>query len=118
MRQSKFRKAKEADRIVTRLAKLAGQEERDKVIQKKFNDFNSLPSEDRTFAKFKGEILDFVKHPLDHTITVTLDGQEHVMDTCIHEQGSAAMKQLVTCTILTISSSYYTSSKIFKTSER
>ena len=100
VRQSKFRKAKEADRIVTRLAKLAGQEERDKVIQKKFNDFNSLPSEDRTFAKFKGEILDFVKHPSDHTITVTLDGQEHVMDTCIHEQGSAAMKQLVTRTIL------------------
>lgn len=100
VRQSKFRKAKEAEQVLSRLAKLAGQEERDKIIQERFDDFNALPSEDRTFAKFKGEILDYVKHPSDHTINVCLDGQEHVMDTCVHEQGSAAMKQLVTRTIL------------------
>ena len=100
VRQSKFRKAKETDEILTRLAKMGGQEERDKEILRRFNIFNALPSEDRTFTRFTGEILNYVKQPSNHIINVKLDGEEHVMETSIHEQGSAAMQQVVTRCIL------------------
>ena len=100
VRQSKFRKAKEKDDILTRLAKLGGQEERNKEILRRFEIFNALPSEDRTFIRFEGEVLDFIKKPSDHKIHITLDGEEHVMETAIHEQGSAAMQQIVTRCIL------------------
>ena len=99
-RQSKFRQTKEKEEMLTRIAKMGAQEERQKEIYQRFHVFNSLPINERTFEKFHDDIVQYISHPSDHTISVDLDGTDNVMDVVTHESGSAAMRQLVTCRVL------------------
>ena len=82
------------------MAKLGGEEERRKEIVRRFHSFNDLPHAQRSFDKFKSQLLDYVQSPSDHCITVQLDGDDHIMDCVSYEHGSAAMRQLVTHCIL------------------
>ena len=99
-RQSKFCQIKEKEEMLTRMAKMGAEEERHKEIQKRFHFFNNLPINERTFAKFQDDLVDYISRPSDHTISVDLDGTENAMDVVMHESGSAAMRQLVTRHVL------------------
>ena len=59
-----------------------------------------MPINERTFAKFQDDLVDYISRPSDHTISVDLDGTENAMDVVMHESGSAAMRQLVTRHVL------------------
>ena len=99
-RQSKYRKAREKEEVLIQMAKLGGEQERRKEIQRRFHSFNSLPNNQRTFNRFESELLEYVQSPSDHNITVKLDGEDHIMECVSYEQGSAAMRQLVTRCVL------------------
>ena len=99
-RQSKLRQIKEKEEMLIRIAKMGAEEERQKELYQRFHYFNSLPINERTFEKFHGDIVQYVRHPSDHTISVDIDGTDNVMDVVAHESGSAAMRQLVTRRVL------------------
>ena len=99
-RQSKYQKSREKEELLIRMAKLGGAEERKKEIERRFHHFNNLPNNERTFHEFQNQLLKYVESPSDHTITVKLDGENHIMDCVLYEHGSAAMRQLVTRCVL------------------
>ena len=91
-RQSKYQKSREKEELLIRMAKLGGAEERKKEIERQFHHFNNLPNNERTFHEFQNQLLKYVESPSDHTITVKLDGENHIMDCVLYEHGSAAMR--------------------------
>ena len=99
-RQSKYQKSREKEELLIRMAKLGIAEERKKEIERQFHCFNNLPNNERTFHEFQNQLLKYVESPSNHTITVKLDGENHIMDCVLYEHGSAAMRQLVTRCVL------------------
>ena len=76
--------------------------EREDLLKKKFNEFNTRTDDEKGFEQFKSTLLPFIERPSAHTVIVEIDGETKEFQMRILGSDVGAMESLVIDEVISV----------------
>ena len=89
------RRRNEKNQLLKRMAKALAEEERNADLKESFDAFMEQQKEKQTFIDFKLALAARIERPSNHTVTVQLGKEEHIIKVVAHGNNTSSMSQLV-----------------------